>query len=542
CIPIDARCDRKTHCVDGSDEENCKDLWTPHVSKNLVYPTIINFDGRSSSEQTVVESVLTLSLVRVPMTVLDTVLFALFPNLQELNFSHSGLQQLPSSGLDRTPDQPCTPTNTGGAFSGAVTSAVTVSLSSTGQPSTVLSRIVARGCVKPADMKMRGFLALSLAVGVIGMADAVCDDACDAKCQTRFQDCFMTYMSATSRERQAQRSYFTGTSGPLASAENFKMAVQAACADPENNVIDACSNLKSVLDCLDANMQPNCADSSVGPTLAKIRDDTSQPPCVSEPIPAFHTASKGYAEFGPCMDTLPRECTGNRDLNQYWKYMRAAYTGYYNLYCNAKACPSAVSCAKSLADKPEPTFAGQTGTDGGDGFLYISGGPALIPPLALPNVSVINICPAQGFSGRADVFDCLNSAAASCGKDQSTVSFSGLKNAYLDLCVDFLPKVVSPAVTQGISQCQPYARCLSSSGLLPDMARLLTLKPDDVPGPVVTSRTLSFLGNTTTSGFWCSWLHQHYQCAIRSAQACRLPKSAVDLARKKEKALMENCE
>nr|KAG5695675.1 hypothetical protein BaRGS_022352 [Batillaria attramentaria] len=237
-------------------------------------------------------------------------------------------------------------------------------------------------------------------------------------------------------------------------------------------------NLKSVLDCLDANMQPNCADSSVGPTLAKIRD----------------------------------------------------------------ACPSAVSCAKSLADKPEPTFAGQTGTDGGDGFLYISGGPALIPPLALPNVSVINICPAQGFSGRADVFDCLNSAAASCGKDQSTVSFSGLKNAYLDLCVDFLPKVVSPAVTQGISQCQPYARCLSSSGLLPDMARLLTLKPDDVPGPVVTSRTLSFLGNTTTSGFWCSWLHQHYQCAIRSAQACRLPKSAVDLARKKEKALMENCE
>ncbi|KAK7446244.1 hypothetical protein BaRGS_00040286, partial [Batillaria attramentaria] len=54
---------------------------------------------RGASNQTKVMSLLSLNLARVPMTVLNPVVFDVFPNLQELNFSGSGLQQLPSSGF-----------------------------------------------------------------------------------------------------------------------------------------------------------------------------------------------------------------------------------------------------------------------------------------------------------------------------------------------------------------------------------------------------------------------------------------------------------
>nr|KAG5689891.1 hypothetical protein BaRGS_023639 [Batillaria attramentaria] len=152
------------------------------------------------------------------------------------------------------------------------------------------------------------------------------------------------------------------------------------------------------------------------------------------------------------------------------------------------------------------------------------------------------MCPKLGSAGHLAVFDCLNTAVGSCDAAQGDVTMANLKVAYTELCTEVFPQIVSPVASPGVDNCPALDTCVVSLDSFPDFTPLINLQPETIPPPNAVGDALYFLGNTSTTHLWCSWLQKHYECSITNAQACGLSGSAVDMLTKRKTALKDNCE
>lgn len=224
-----------------------------------------------------------------------------------------------------------------------------------------------------------------------------------------------------------------------------------------------------------------------------------------------------FEEVDGCLESVPEECYNDAVIGAQLQFVRDMINAYSEIVCDRKAggCPEAVACLSQLSARPSPPGGAEGAGNAG-------------PPLPdMPNLEHQKVCTTL------PVYECLNTASRTCSIDQGTVTMTQIKIETNELCTGTMTKSASV-----LEKCMAFTECLTTFEYFPDF---LKTPPSGMPDSETITEMLTFISQTTRSGFWCSWIRKYYECAILNAVSCKLPQDVVTAATKKNETLSTMC-
>lgn len=309
--------------------------------------------------------------------------------------------------------------------------------------------------------------------------------------------------------------------------DNMPPQVPDACARVPQ---DQCSQAKGVSACLDklSHCESSASFKQAADGLRAIETQycsaairchmfSAKCMCKTEGPEGFKKICSVFDEVDACFESVPEECYNDAVVGAQLQFVRDMINAYSEIVCDRKAggCPEAFECFSQKSARPSPP--------GGAGGAGNAGSP--MP--GMPNLEQQKVCTTL------PVYECLNTASRTCSIDQGTVTMTQIKIETNELCTGTMTKSASVLET-----CTAFTECLATFEYYPDF---LKTPPSGMPDYETITEMLTFSSQATRSGFWCSWIRHHYECAILNAVSCKLPQDVVTAATKKNETLSTMC-